>query len=333
MVSPSLLVGFAPVVLFLAGLMLMDSYKLVSRRAVFAGLGAGCLAAGLSLAINVFALRVAGADPLVVKRYLAPLIEEVIKALYVLYLIRREKVGFMVDAGILGFAVGTGFALVENTYYASMGSTGLLLWMVRGLGTAIMHGSTTAIVAVIAKDMADRARAGLAKAALPGLMIAVSVHSLFNHVVLNPLLTTAILLVSMPLLMLFVFERSERSTRDWLGAGLDSDVELLEQLLGEEIASTQVGTYLESLKNHFPGPVVGDMLCLLRIHLELSLRAKGVLIARAAGVVVEPDEHVRANFAEMRFLEKSIGPTGRIAILPFMKTSSRDLWQLCMLEE
>jgi hypothetical protein len=73
------------------------------------------------------------------------------------------------------------------------------------------------------------------------------------------------------------------------------------------------------------------MLCLLRIHLELSLRAKGILIARAAGVEVPLDEEVRANFEEMRYLERSIGKTGRLAILPLRRTSGRDLWQLHVL--
>ena len=40
-----------------------------------------------------------------------------LKALIVVVLIRTHRIGFLVDAAILGFAVGTGFALVENLYY------------------------------------------------------------------------------------------------------------------------------------------------------------------------------------------------------------------------
>jgi hypothetical protein len=75
------------------------------------------------------------------------------------------------------------------------------------------------------------------------------------------------------------------------------------------------------------------MLCLLQIHLELSMRAKGMLIARATGVAVEIDDEIRANFAELKYLEKAIGETGQIAIMPLRRTSSRDLWQLTMLEK
>jgi hypothetical protein len=73
------------------------------------------------------------------------------------------------------------------------------------------------------------------------------------------------------------------------------------------------------------------MLCLLQIQLELSMAAKSVLIARAAGVEVPIDAEVRAKLEELRFLERSIGRTGRLTIAPFLKTSSRELWQFYML--
>ena len=333
MVLFSLIVGFLPVLLFLGALILMDSYKLVSRRSVLQAIGAGCLAAGAALVVYRAALDGLRLDPLILKRYAAPLVEEILKAGLVVFLIRGHRVGFMVDAGIQGFAVGAGFALVENVWYAgTLGSFHPLLWVVRGLGTAIMHGSTTAMVAVIAKDLTDRHDSRALHWFLPGLLLAVAVHSFFNHLVLNPLLTTALLLLIMPLLLLAVFERSERSTARWLGSNLDSDVELLELILSERMADSRVGRYLDSLRAHFPGPVVADMFCLLRIYLELSLRAKGILLARSAGIRIPPDARVRADFEELRFLERSIGPTGKLAILPFMRTSSRDLWQLTMLE-
>jgi RsiW-degrading membrane proteinase PrsW (M82 family) len=330
----SLVVGLIPVLLFLGALILMDSYKLVSRRSVLQAIGVGCLAAVVALLANRAALGGLRLDPALVKRYWAPIVEESLKALFVLYLIRSHRVGFMVDAGIQGFAVGTGFALLENVYYAeALGDFRPLLWVVRGLGTAVMHGSTTAIVGIVSKDLADRHATSALRSLLPGLLLAVLVHSFFNHLVLNPLVTTALLLLVMPLLLLLVFERSEKATRAWLGGGIDTDVQVLELILSEEIVDSRVGRYLESLKSRFSGAVVADMLCLLRIHLELSVAAKGILLARSAGIRIPVDEHLRANFGELKYLEKSIGPTGKLAMLPFLRTSSRDLWQLYMLEQ
>jgi len=42
---------------------------------------------------------------------------------------------------------------------------------------------------------------------------------------------------------------------------------------------------------------------------------------------------VKANLEELRYLERSIGPTGMLALKPLQITSNRDLWQFYLLEE
>jgi len=224
----ALFLGVLPVLLFLAALRVMDSYKLVAPREVGMSNAAGAVAAGVAFAFHAGLLYGAHVPAWVVTRYVAPPIEETLKAIWVIHLVRSHRVGFMVDAGIQGFAVGTGFAVVENLYYTwALHASDPVLWIVRGAGTAILHGSTTAIVGILAKDLSDRHRWRPALAALPGLGLAVVVHSLYNHLLFNPLFATAVLLGLMPLLTVVIYERSERATRDWLGFGLDSDIERL----------------------------------------------------------------------------------------------------------
>ena len=74
------------------------------------------------------------------------------------------------------------------------------------------------------------------------------------------------------------------------------------------------------------------MLCLLRIQLELGIRAKGLLLAREAGLHVPVGDEVRANLQELRYLERAIGPTGLLALKPIVRRSSRDLWEVYLLE-
>lgn len=45
----------------------------------------------------------------------------------------------------------------------------------------------------------------------------------------------------------------------------------------------------------------------------------------------EPDNETRALFTELRCLEGSIGKTGKLALLPFLRTSGKELWQLYMI--
>ena len=87
----NLLVGLLPVVLFLAALMLMDSYKLVSRKSVTAALAAGAAAASACFLVNQLLLG-AGLDERLLHRYVAPVIEEISKAIYIVFLIRSARV-------------------------------------------------------------------------------------------------------------------------------------------------------------------------------------------------------------------------------------------------
>jgi RsiW-degrading membrane proteinase PrsW (M82 family) len=331
--SASLLSGLVPVVLFLLGLRLLDSFKLVGRLEVVMSLAAGAGVAGIAFVANTIAIRALHLPAELVRHAIAPVLEETLKGAVLLVLVKRARIGFLVDAAIHGFAIGTGFALVENVYYAvTLGHFDPAIWTVRGLGTAIMHGSTTAVVALLTRRLLDRQPRALFAAWLPGLAIAIAVHALYNRLLLDPLVAAIVQLVTMPLLMLFVFDRSERATHSWLGTGFDGDVERLEQLLDGDVTGTPVGRYMESLRAHFDAPVLVDMLCLLRLRLELSLRAKGVLIARSAGVELPPDPALPARFEEMRFLEHHLGATGRLALQPLLGVDDRALWQLGLLK-
>ena len=329
----SVALAFVPVSLFLVGLRLMDSFKLVHTRTLLLALGGGALAAGAAYGLNRGLIQFVHLDPDRLRGVVAPILEELLKAMVVVAFLRRDRVGFLVDAAIVGFAVGAGFALVENLYYlGALHDFSATLWLARGLGTAVMHGSTTAALAVIAKALRDRDPALRVRALLPGLAAAIAVHAGFNQLPFHPLVTSALIMFVMPLLLLAVFDRSERATRAWLSSGFDGEFVMLEQILDDEVQGTPVGRYLETLQERFAPLVVADLLCLLRIHLELSLRAKGMLIARAAGLRLEPDDSVRANLEELRFLERTVGATGRLAILPLRRTISRDLWQILLLE-
>ena len=326
------LLGFLPVLLFLGALRYMDSYKLVRRGAVLLSLLAGGIAALVCIPLDGIAMDFGPWSPAFVKRYAAPVIEECVKAVYLVYLIRAGRTGFLVDSAIHGFAVGTGFALVENGVYAlALQDASVGLWLVRGLGTAVMHGSSTAMMAILAKDQFERRASHRYLGLVYGLAIAIALHSGFNHFVLPPIVMTGILLLVMPLLLVAVFEISERSTHAWLTSGFDSDFDFLESILGADLGTSRIGTYLKSMRKWFSGPSVADMLCYLRLHFELSMRAKGVLMAREEGMEIPPDPQIPLKLEEMKYLKESIGATGHLAILPFIGKSGRATWQLEML--
>ena len=328
------LLGLLPVCCFLAALMYLDSYKLIPMRWILGTILLGCLAAIVSYPINVFALERLDIDFSTFSRYIAPFIEEALKALVVFALMRRNRIGFLVDAAIFGFAVGAGFAIFENLFYLqALPNTQLGTWIVRGFGTAFMHGGASAIFAIVSHTLIGQHPTVGRVTLIPGFIIAVVVHSIFNHFFFAPIVNTLLVLVSLPILLTVVFQQSEHSVSEWLGMGFDADTELLELINSGELSTSKIGLYLLSLKEKFEGPIVVDLLCYLRLHTELSIRAKGLLMMRESGFANKTGEETRAKLEELKFLESSIGTTGLLAIKPFLKMSQKDLWQLYMLSD
>jgi RsiW-degrading membrane proteinase PrsW (M82 family) len=325
----SVLISLIPVFAFLTGLMLMDSYKLIALHRVVVSIVYGAAAAGLCAFLYPILSKELAADLEGYSRYVAPFVEEATKAALIFLLIARHKVGFPVDAAIAGFSVGAGFAALENIWYLNtLGDVGLHIWFIRGFGTAIMHCSTTALLALITLQLRDRRDYPLPMAGLVGFGAAYLVHAAFNHFPLGPLQMTLLQLIVLPPIVIWVFHQSEHVTQEWLGIGFDTDQELLKRIAMHGVSDSRVGDYLDSMRDRFPGPVVADMLCYLKLHVEISIAAKGKLLMQKAGFNVPPDPALKSKFVELEYLRKSIGRTGLLALSPFIHTSSRDLWQI-----
>jgi RsiW-degrading membrane proteinase PrsW (M82 family) len=325
------LLGMVPVVCLLIALRYLDSFKLVRARRIAIAIGTGALVAFLCYWFNGIPLHQLPREWAVLG---APVLEEIGKAACVYFLLRTHRIGFMVDGAIYGFAIGTGFALFENfVYLRILAESPLFIWVMRGLGTAVMHSGTTAIVGVIAASLSERRQKRDFVCLLPGLVVAMLIHISFNSGMTGPAVTVAATLVVVPTLLYFAFTQSEKGLERWMSEELDQELELLSMIAMGEFASTHAGSYLRKMRDTFPPEVVGDMFCYVQTSLELNLRAKGDLIKREAGFEPEADEELRSKLQELEFLEQSIGKAGLLAISPLLSSSSRNVWQLRQLAE
>jgi len=338
-VNPELLmrapIALLPVLLFLAGLVQLDGYKLVRMRMMLALVATGALAAGLSYVLNNLAFAHFHGSFVTYSRYVSPWIEESLKAALLIFLIRTRRVGLPVDAGIAGFAIGTGFAIIENLYYlAARPNNALAVQVIRGFGTAIMHGGTAAILAMITNTLYERRPGGGLHLLLPGLLAAVALHTGYNYLLVRPALATLATLLILPFVIYLVFDHSERILRNWIEVDLESDVKRLEAISTGTFLDTPSGRYLQALRDRFKGEQLADMLCYLRVHGELAVRAKGLLLLRETGMPEPPlDAETRGRLAELAQLERAVGKTGMLALRPLMMATGKEIWQLRLLRQ
>src|SRR5437868_13526899 len=149
-------VALIPVMIMLATFIWLDAFALMSLKEVSLLLLLGAIGALAAWPLSGRLLDTLPIGFSLYSRFVAPWIEEAIKTVIVITLFRLNRIGYKLDAVISGFAIGAGFSVVENIFYLTIFPhyrTGT--WLVRGFGTAIMHGTTLAVLAAIAHEFAE----------------------------------------------------------------------------------------------------------------------------------------------------------------------------------
>jgi protease PrsW len=294
--------------------------------------GGGVLAA-LSYVLNGAAIDALHMNIGLYIRYVSPVIEETLKAGILIYLFSRNHIGFMVDAAIVGFAVGTGFALIENIYFLySFPDANVGVWVIRGFGTALMHGGTTAIFGVLAQSFTERHARFHWLWYLPGLGAAIALHSAFNHFPDAPLMATLATMVVVPVSLFLVFAKSEHAIHKWLLSDYESHEQLLADMRSGEFAHSEAGRFIEDLAAKFETAQVADMFDYIQLHTELVLRAEQRLLAREKGEKQRATPEDKAHFVELHALERKIGRTALLTLWPHLHFSRQELSELYELE-
>lgn len=118
-----------------------------------------------------------------VLRFTAPIIEELLKALILIYLVRQTYFTYFVDGAIYGFAVGIGFAIFENCQYIFGSTAALNLAISRVISTNLMHATAGALVGIALGFSRFQRFSGRAVYLLLGWVGAIGVHVAFNNLV------------------------------------------------------------------------------------------------------------------------------------------------------
>jgi hypothetical protein len=328
------LIALLPVIALVVVLDHLDSHRLLGVRFILKVFAVGGSIAIASAFVNGFVLDYSQAGFLNYTRYGAPIIEETLKAAALIFLFRTNRIGFLIDAGILGFTVGAGYSFVENIYYLNLAHYAHYgTWFVRGFGTAIMHGGATAIFAIMAQTLTERHFKMNPLLYLPGLFAAIILHSIFNHFPVSPVLSTAVTLLILPTLLFMLFERNTVSIHNYLEVDFDSHKKLLRQIEHGEFTDCEAGRLLADIEQVVNGAVAQDMVYYFHLHTELVLSAEQLLLAREQGLNLNVKKEIVEKLTEFHGLEKSIGKAGMKALRPHLHFSHKELWEVHLLDD
>lgn len=334
------LVACVPVVACLGVLVAMDVFKLMKPLEI-----AELLAGGGALAVAAYLVNGGALDLFPIKFDLytqlgAPVVEETLKALPVVGLFAFNRVGYLIDAAITGFAIGAGFSLVENLFFLRLFADATMgVWLVRGFGTAIMHGGATAIMAAMSQLLfAPRLRLQADRFQfnpllfLPGLALAIALHAAFNHFGHAPLAAMAAVAGAVPAVLFAIFSVGETYANRWLAQDEAAHLRLLDEMNTGAFAASAEGKAIGALADRL-GPDADVLHEYVRIHVELVVRAEANLLALEAHEAAALDTQIRAAFERLHALETSLGRAVILAVRQHLRFSRNDLWELHELEE
>ncbi len=332
------LIALAPVFALLFILDRLDAFDLITFGDIAVLIAVGGVLAIVSYFAAVGAIQT-GLAFQTYSRFVAPLLEELLKAAPIVFLFARNRLGFKVDAAIAGFAVGAGFSMVESGWYLSvLEGANVSAWIVRGFGTAIMHGGVTALFAIISHEMTERQAEARAEhyrfnplLFLPGLLVATVLHALFNMLESMPIVAMAATLLLIPATIFFALARNDSATRAWLTADKDAHARMLADIRAGHFAESPRGQTAKAAASHLGAKAAAHVVAYAELKTELILRAEELILAAQGGAPTPIGEEERQKFKRLRDLERQLGRTATATIESQLGFTRNDLWELSQL--
>lgn len=333
-------VALVPVLLMALVFTWLDVFKLMSPWEMIA-----CLLLGMVAALAAWPVSGRMLDTLPIgysfySRMVAPWIEEALKGLALALLFATNRIGFKIDAIICGFTIGAGFSVIENIFYlARFPELTTAVWMVRGLGTAVMHGATAAILATVVHEVCERSLrkqggwgfnpVGL----IPGYIAASLIHLVFNQFPSHPMEVMITTLVIAPIVLIGLMRFGEGETHRWLVEESQGHRAWLEEWRAGGIPNDASGKRIAALAARSTPAEAALIREYCTLKTELVLTAEEELMDRDRKLEVGEAELLRGKFASLARLEREIGRAGMAALRTLLPFSRNDEWELSELRE
>lgn len=333
--------ALVPVLILLAIFIWLDAFKLMNFHEIlfllFLG-GCGALASWPVAGRFLDTLPIGFNN---YSRYVAPLIEEAIKAVIMIGLFRFNRIGYKLDAVISGFAIGAGFSVIENIIYLiRFPDYGAGTWLVRGLGTAVMHGTTLALLAAIAHELAERETREAAGDFefhlwwfLPGYLLAVAIHMTFNQFPDRPMISMMGAAVFAPIALILIFNFGTAEAERWLAAECAEHKAQLETLRSGKWPDSAAGQKISALAARLGDENEKRVRRYWELQAWLVAEAEETMMEEVAGDVSIDKSNVRAAFEELDGLRRALGRSTHTALTALLPFSRNDYWEVSELKQ
>ncbi len=324
------LLGVLIPLFFLYLVHLLEIYAASRHEVLWLSIGWGILVFGVAYGVHRFMLDRNLATIEGLNYFAAPIIEEILKSAFLIILVRRLVLRYAADGMAYGFAIGIGFAIVENiTYVINNPDTGLQLAMTRSLSISLVHGFTTAIVGTVAGASLPFPNRTRINRFLLSLVLVMLIHGSFNFVVRNlsgaELLLTAL---GMGLGSVVVIIVIMRRTLDREGQAIQ--LELSGVLSAGELAATRNPEVMAQLLAQHRGTIGENRTNLIQRYVTLQAQRgilrKNIALSPNPKLVETLNRQLQTTEQQLDVLRGSMGLYTWIWLRSVLPSEESNLW-------
>jgi RsiW-degrading membrane proteinase PrsW (M82 family) len=277
------LIAVAVPLLSLFAIYRLDLYKTGQFKIIWLSFSAGNLGLVGAVLINRAALDLGVARETVIV-FMAPVVEEILKGLLLLALVRRPNFTYFVEGAIYGFAAGIGFAVAENfMYIAAAGSSGLGVAIGRVISTNLIHASATAVLGIALGLTRFRPAGRQIGIGLAGLLTAMLLHIVYNNLLSNVHGSVLLMLINAAAcglggagIIVFAIRRGLKEEKAWI----EETLGVVDRVTRQEVAVVQhienVQDILKPLAERFGSQKAAQIERFLFIQARLGILRKSL---------------------------------------------------------
>lgn len=309
----SIVIALIVPVVFLFLLRTFDLHKTVKFTLNIFTLFCGLVAYLLAAQINPFIQANTGLGWDQIVRYVAPVVEELLKAAILIWLVNRADFNYVVDGALYGFGAGIGFAIIENVEYLQRASVeaALILAIARVFSTNLMHATSSGLIGTALayhRGGENKKRGWIV--ILGGYVIAIVFHGVFNAMVNSSILLVFAIgygVVGAGLIW-FVIRNGMAAQKNWVGEKLGmQDRVTKEETRAVVSIETMVETLIVPFQERFGEEKVPLVRELMYKQAEMGIKRKLLDATPSPTKRQEVEEIIQTLYGEMEVLRKQIG--------------------------
>lgn len=264
--------------------------------------------------------------------FAAPIYEEIFKGLILFYLVRRAKYTYSVDGAIYGFAVGTGFAVVENyVYIYTNASAATQIAFQRIFLANLIHAFSSAAIGITLGISRLRTPKTRWQFSTFGLLLAIGQHVLFNTLIGREGIYPVIFFLPVLPGILFIFyvmQHGKKQAQSWIKEklGMDNRVTRGEVALVDHLAAPDDPLY--PVVERFGVETASQVEKLLYLQAHIGIKSKSLDGLRGNDTIYKAVEaEINEMCTKMKKVQSEIGAYPMLFVRGLFTDEMASVWE------